>query len=74
MPAANEFAIYTTFRDMDVEVQAITVEWAAYGWLLVAEQHLYLRKNGRQADWLLTKATSWQERLLDKEIVAASYG
>ncbi len=40
---------------------------------VVAEKNLYLR-NWEQADWLLTKTRSRQERLLDEEIVATSYG
>jgi NAD kinase len=69
--ALDEFGFYTNFRGMDVEVQAM-VERVVNGGV-VAEKRLYLR-NGKQADWLLTKATSQQERLLDKQIAAASYG
>ncbi len=69
--AVGEFGFYTNFRGMDVEVPAM-VKWVVNG-RVVAEKRLYL-SNGKQADWLLTKATSRQERLLDEEIVAASYG
>jgi hypothetical protein len=41
---------------------------------VVAEKHLYPRKNGVRADWLLTKATRRQECELDEQIVATSYG
>jgi hypothetical protein len=48
------------------------VERVVNSWV-VAEKRLYLRSR-KQADWLPTKATSWQERLLDEGIVAASCG
>jgi hypothetical protein len=53
--------------------QALDMVERVVNGVVVFEKRLYFR-NGKQADWLLTKATSRQERLLDEEIVAASYG
>jgi hypothetical protein len=69
-----DFSFKTRFRGMNVEVEALT-EASNFGRRrFVTEKHLYLERDGRKADWLLSNASLRQEAELDREIVEVSFG